>query len=51
MSPVIFDYKLQLRKNEIRNPSLSNFEKGIYDKIGINFKTNQPIYKLRKEKQ
>jgi len=47
ISPV-FNHKIELQKMELINPSQSDLEPIIDYKIGIDFMTNQPIYKFKK---
>lgn len=47
VSPIVFNHKMQLQKMELINPSQSDFKEIVDYKIGVDFMTNQPVYKLK----
>jgi len=50
-SPIVLDYEMSLRKMELINPSISDLKPTIDYKIGVDFMTNQPVYKYKENKK
>ena len=43
----VFNYEDKLRKMELINPSISDLEEIVAYKSGVDFMTNQPVYKYK----